>query len=167
MVNGPSEEDFERLCRDEYPGVVRTSYLITGDREEAVDIAQEALTRAYERWRVVSELDRPAAWLQRVAANLALSWRRRRRYERRAEVDIAERADAMPMDSDLELMDALRFLSPAQRAVVVLRYYADQPVDQVARALQKKPGTVRALTSQAFARLREFLNEEMEDDARR
>ena len=166
-VSGPSEEDFERLCRDEYQGVVRTSYLITGDVEEATDIAQEALTRAYARWGTVSEMERPAAWLQRVAANLALSWRRRQRYQRRAEVDVEERADAVAPESDIELMDALRFLSPAQRAVLVLRYYADQPVEQVARALDKKPGTVRALTSQAFSRLREFLNEEMDDEARR
>jgi len=61
-------EAFEQLCRDEYPRLVRTAYLITGDREESLDIAQEALARAYERWRTVSTLDRPGAWLQR-------SWR--------------------------------------------------------------------------------------------
>ena len=161
------DESFERLCRAEYPAVVRTAYLITGDREEASDVAQEALARAYERWGVVSELDRPGAWLQRVAANLSLSWRRRRRYEARSAVEIEEHAEALTEGTDLDLMDALRFLTPAQRAVVVLRYYADQSVDQVARALQKRPGTVRALTSQGLARLREFLGEDVDDGARR
>ena len=146
--------------------MTRTAYLITGDREEAVDIAQEALARAYERWRVVSELDRPGAWLQRVAGNLAISWRRRQRYVSRSAVEIDERADKLAPGSDLELMEALQFLSPAQRAVVVLRYYADQPIDQVAKALNKQPGTVRALASQGLARLREFLSEEVEDEAR-
>jgi RNA polymerase sigma-70 factor (sigma-E family) len=156
---------FERLCRDEYPNVTRTAYLITGDREEAVDIAQEALARAYERWRVVSQLDRPGAWLQRVAGNLAISWRRRQRYVSRSSAGIEEQADRLAPGSDLELMEALAFLSPAQRAVVVLRYYADQPIEQVAKALDKQPGTVRALASQGLARLREFLREEV-DDAR-
>lgn len=157
---------FERLCRDEYPSVTRTAYLITGDREEAVDIAQEALARAYERWRVVSQLDRPGAWLQRVAGNLAISWRRRQRYVSRSAAEIEERADRLAPSSDLDLMEALQFLSPAQRAVIVLRYYADQSIDQVAKALDKQPGTVRALASQGLARLREFLREEVDDEAR-
>lgn len=157
---------FERLCRDEYPSVTRTAYLITGDREEAVDIAQEALARAYERWRVVSQLDRPGAWLQRVAGNLAISWRRRQRYVSRSALEIEDRADRLAPGSDLDLMEALQFLSPAQRAVVVLRYYADQPINQVAKALDKQPGTVRALASQGLARLRESLREEVDDEAR-
>ncbi len=159
-------EAFERLCRDEYASLTRTAYLITGDREEAVDIAQEALARAYERWRVVSELDRPGAWLQRVAGNLAISWRRRQRYASRSGIEIEDRADRLAAGADLDLMEALQFLSPAQRTVVVLRYYADQPIDQVAKALDKQPGTVRALASQGLARLREFLNEEADDEAR-
>src|ERR1051325_6008772 len=76
-------EAFERLCRDEYARVVRTAYLITGDREEALDVAQEAFARAYERWRTVSRVDRPGAWVTRVAANLAISWRRRQSLRRR------------------------------------------------------------------------------------
>lgn len=146
--------------------MTRTAYLITGDREEAVDIAQEALARAYERWRTVSQLDRPGAWLQRVAGNLAISWRRRQRYVSRNALEVEDRADRLAPGSDLDLMEALQFLSPAQRAVVVLRYYADQPIDQVAKALNKAPGTVRALASQGLARLREFLREEVDDDAR-
>src|SRR6266498_1717126 len=46
-VRGDRREAFEQLCRDEYAALVRTAYLITGDREEALDLAQEALARAY------------------------------------------------------------------------------------------------------------------------
>lgn len=159
-------EAFDRLCRDEYANLVRTAYLVTGDREEAADLAQEALARAFERWRVVSGLDRPGAWLQRVTANLAISWRRRQRF--RSFGPVRDRAEESPSASaDVDLMHALSFLTPAQRAAVVLRYYADQSVDQVARALGKRPGTVRALTSQGLSRLREFLGEEVDDGARR
>ncbi|HEX9824051.1 MAG TPA: SigE family RNA polymerase sigma factor [Actinomycetota bacterium] len=150
---------FESLCRREYPAVVRTAYLITGDREEAVDVAQEAFARAYLRWRQVSRLDRPAAWLQRVAANLSISWQRRRRYEDRVS-GLFERPDEDPSpDEALMVMEALLLLTPAQRAAVVLRHYADQSVEQTARALGKRPGTIRALTSQGVARLREFLGD--------
>ena len=156
-------EAFDRLCRTEYAGVVRTAYLITGDREEAVDLAQETFARAFARWRQVEQLDRPAAWLQRVAGNLSISWRRRQRFRSRLPLP-ADEVIEESTDRDLELLDALGALTPAQRAAIVLRYYADQPVDQIARALGKKPGTVRALTSQGLARLREFLGQEEEAD---
>ena len=77
-------EDFERFVRDQYASVVRTAYLITGDSQEAVDIAQETFARAFERWKTVSALDRPEAWLHRVAGNLAVSWWRRLRVRRSA-----------------------------------------------------------------------------------
>jgi RNA polymerase sigma-70 factor (sigma-E family) len=161
-------EAFDRLCRDEYASVVRTAYLITGDREEATDLAQEAFARAYERWKSVSRMDRPGGWLQRVVANLAISWRRRRRAVPEDRIDDRSAGVADPEGSDLDLMEALSSLTPGQRAAIVLRYYADQPVAAVARALGKRPGTVRALTSQGLARLREFMaQEEEEDEARR
>src|SRR6266571_445137 len=59
------------VCCEEYAAVVRAAHLITGDREEAADVAQEAFAQAYERWRSVSGLHSPGAWVQRVATNLA------------------------------------------------------------------------------------------------
>ena len=155
---------FEALCREEYAAIVRTAWLITGNREEALDVAQETFARAYERWRTVENLDRPAAWLQRVAGNLAVSWRRReRRRSPEAVPDVAAPQGDVP---DAGLMEAMRALTPAQRAAIVLRYFADLSVEDTASALRKKPGTVRALTSQGFTRLREFLVEEGADDER-
>lgn len=143
--------------------MVRTAWLITGDREEAHDVAQETFARAYERWRTVEALDRPAAWLQRVAGNLALSWRRKER--RRSSQPVTDVAVEV-VERDRDLLDALRALSPAQRTAIVLRYYADLSVDDTASALRKRPGTVRALTSQGIARLRELLVEQEAHDER-
>ena len=155
---------FEQMCRDEYPSVVRAAYLVTMDREEALDIAQEAFERAYARWGRVGELDRPGAWVQHVAVNLAISWRRRQRVQR-SKPALGEPAVGPPAEPDLELMAALRTLTPAQRGAVVLRHFADRSVEEVAQALGKRPGTVRALTAQAVARLRQSLvHEEVNDE---
>jgi DNA-directed RNA polymerase specialized sigma24 family protein len=67
--------------------------------------------------------------------------------------------------SDPALADALRRLAPAQRAAVVLRFYLDMSVEAAAQALGKKPGTIRALTSQGIARLREDLGSEWMEEA--
>jgi RNA polymerase sigma-70 factor (sigma-E family) len=163
-VRGEQTEAFEQLCRDEYPRLVRTAFLITGDREESLDLAQEALARAYERWPTVSRLDWPGAWLCRVVANLAISWRRRRRVRERTAVQPPQTNDAIET-SDPDLIASLKALPPAQRAAVVLRFYADLSVKETARALGKRPGTVRALTSQGIAKLRRTLPGEVYDES--
>jgi RNA polymerase sigma-70 factor (sigma-E family) len=169
-VRDGDAEAFERFCRAEYGSVVRTAWLITGDREAAVDLAQEAFARAFERWASVSRLDRPGAWATRVVTNLALSWQRRRRREQRALASQAERW-AVPVDpapSDLDLLRALSRLTARQRTVIVLRYYADMPVAEVASALGRRPGTVRALTAQALAILRAWVSDlEVRDEPAR
>ena len=168
-VTNDRQEAFERLWREEYALVFRTAYLIVLDREEAGDLAQEAFVRAYERWRTVSRMHNPAAWLQRVVSNLALSWRRRRATAQR-HATTERHAVPGPQDviettmPDPALFTALRSLPREQRAVVALRFYADQSVEDTARALGKRPGTVKALTHQGIARLRALLTEEERTD---
>jgi RNA polymerase sigma-70 factor (sigma-E family) len=158
---------FEGFCRAEYAPVVRLAFWMTGDRQEALDLAQEAFARAYERWRRVSKMDRPEAWVQRVTVNLALLARRRRRLLPRLRAQAEERVMPEPEVRDPDLARALLLLTPAQRAVIVLRYYADRSVEETAHDLGKQPGTVRALTSQGLARLRKALSMEgVEDEAR-
>jgi DNA-directed RNA polymerase specialized sigma24 family protein len=100
-----------------------------------------------------------------VAANLAVSWWRRLRVRRSRSLP----ADAVvepPSVPDPALAEALRQLSPAQRTAVVLRFYADRSVEDVADLLGKRPGTVRALTSQGVARLRVLLHEHDDEEVR-
>ena len=156
------EADFESFCKEHFVSVSRTAFLITGDAEEAQDLAQEGFVRAYERWGRVSEMDRPDAWVHRVVTNLAISsWRRRRvRSRLQAPDPVVPEPDA----PDLVLARALRELPPAQRAAVVLRYYLDWSATESAEALGKNPSTVRALTHQGLLRLRELMGEELNDD---
>lgn len=157
---GSRAMEFERLYEEAYQGVFRAAYLLTGSREEARDVAQETFARAFERWAHVSKLANPEGWLHRVAVNLALSWRRRQRISRRNSPNLAVPIPA-PSDngSDPKLMEALRSLPAAERAAVVLRFFADQSIDQTAIALGKPPGTIRSLTSQGTTRLRKLLEE--------
>lgn len=146
------------FCEAEYARLVGILTLYTSDRELAADLAHEALARACQHWRRVRHMDAPRGWLYRVALNLANSAFARRRTQRRAEVDAAILS---PPDSRLidqadvvALREALGDLAPRQRAAVVLRYYADLPVADVASLMRCRPGTVRALTHQALERLR-------------
>ena len=145
--------DFEGLCRTQYGPLTRAAFLIVGDREEAMDIAQETLARALERWDQVQKMENQVGWLYRVATNQAISHRRRRRTRSTTEPFTNDEP------SDPVLARALATLTPSQRAVIVLRFYLDRSVDETAEILSKAPGTVKALTSQGLSRLRDELGE--------
>ncbi len=147
---------YEAFFNEQFTRVARSAALVTGDLQEGMDIAQEAMARTYQHWRKVSVMDRPDAWVHKVATNLALSRLRRRQTRLIASEPPAPEAATL----DDELLGAVRSLSPAQRSVIALRFYLDWSVDDVAQALGKRPGTVTALTHQGMERLRALLQEE-------
>ncbi len=156
-VTTPSFEDaFAGL----FPAAYRVAFRLLGDREDAADVAEEALARAYGRWnRVVAGGD-PAPWVVRVSANLALDrWRRRKTAAKYAgAVASAGAHDAMADRVDLHR--ALAALPKRQREVVVLRYVADLPEEAVAAALGCAVGTVKTHASRGLAALRSTLADE-------
>ena len=147
---------------------------LVGERAEAEDLAQEALCRAYLRWRRVAAYDE--AWVARVTTNLAIGrWRRRRVATAAAAVrDPAERADGAGPGPDpverLALVRALRSLPARQRSAVALRYLADLPEAEVAALLGCSPGAVKQHTHRGLAalrgRVRGLIDDEIDDDQR-
>jgi RNA polymerase sigma-70 factor (sigma-E family) len=148
--------DLVALCHEEHPRLVRALRLQTGDAARAEELAQEALVRLWQRWRRVRRLEHPAAWLHRVAINLAIDDHRRRGAERRALDRMAAPATMVPPPSELgdDVRSALLRLPERQRAAVVLRYLVDLSVAEVAAALGLSEGATRALTHRAVEALR-------------
>jgi RNA polymerase sigma-70 factor (ECF subfamily) len=148
-------QDFEAFFADEYGGVLRTVALVIGDRARAEDATQEAFARAYRRWRTVSRLARPAAWVHVVALNAERSRRRRDRRQTVGPVDdtpVPDRADAVGARILVEQL--LPGLPPRQRAAVVLRFLADLTVPEIADALRCSEGTVKSNLHDALRALR-------------
>jgi len=134
----------------------KVAYRLTGDRAESEDLAQEALARAYLRWRKVAAYDE--AWVARVTTNLAIGrWRRHGRVvvsgpgEQAFAAPGAEGAD--PLDR-IELVRVLRSLPRRQREAVALRYLADLPEAEVAEVLGCSVGAVKQHTHRGLAALR-------------
>ncbi len=156
-----SDESVEEFCRRVSPRLVGSLALHCGDQNIAEDIAQDALARAWEKWPDVSAMASPEGWVFRVAFNLSSSHWRRRRAEQRAYDRLGTgRATTADSSERVALRDALRSLSPRQRAAIVLRYYADLSVAATAVALDCAPGTVKSLASQGLANLRAALTDE-------
>lgn len=151
---------FESFAGAETDGLLRSAYLLTGDRQHAEDLVQMALAAVATRWRKV---DDPAAYARRVLYTQAVSWWRRRR-SRVVESLTAEMPERpVPVSGELELTMTLRQalgrLTPRQRAVLVLRFYEDLSEAQTAARLGCRLGTVKSQTRHALRRLRQLAPE--------
>jgi RNA polymerase sigma-70 factor, ECF subfamily len=149
--------DFDALFREAGSGVFRTLYAYTGGRR---DIAEEAMAEAFARALVRSNTIRdPVAWIYRTAFRLA-------NEELRAEGRRGPATEAATPPPELDgLIEALRRLSPNQRAAIVLRHVLDLDISEVAHRMGTAQPTVRVHLHRGRKRLRELLGAEEVDDA--
>jgi RNA polymerase sigma-70 factor (ECF subfamily) len=132
----------------------------TGDYAEAQDVVQEAFCRALPRWKTLAEYDDPAAWVRKVAWNLATSrWRRVRRL---VDFTRAENVNPVPAPSPdrLDLMVALAALPAPQREALVLHYIGGVSVAEIAQITGVSIGTVKSRLHRARAAMADLLTTE-------
>ena len=148
--------DLAGFCRREYPRLVGSLAYYTGDPDLAEELAQDALVQACRHWDAVAGFEAPGAWVHRVAINLANSRFRRLAAKRRAESHLGTREHHHDPDTAvaLALRNAIAGLPKAMRTVIVLRYFADQSVKEVAEHLRIPENTVKTLARRAVEKLR-------------
>ena len=147
-------DDFYRSAR---PTIARALALSLGDADLASEATDEAMTRAYERWSRVATLDRPEAWVYRVASNWAMSIFRRRRLSLHPFYDPAVTDPATT--SDPAVHAAVAALDLKHRSVVVCRHLLGWSVAETATALGISEGTVKSRLSRATTTLRTRLHD--------
>jgi RNA polymerase sigma-70 factor, ECF subfamily len=153
---------FASLYAAEFTAVSRTVFLILHDRQRAEDITQDAFIQLYSHWGRVSRYDRPGAWVRRVAIRLAVRHQNRERI--RAVIERTAEPPAVPQPADVDLLRSLRQLPPAHRAALVLHYYEDWPVAEVASVLGWTVPATKVKLLRARRRLGKLLHEEVAED---
>ncbi|GIH12447.1 SigE family RNA polymerase sigma factor [Rugosimonospora africana] len=148
--------------------VRRTAYLLCGDWYWADDLTQAAFMRLAAGWRRVRDRGALDAFVRTCLMRAYLS--DTRRMWRRRERTVAEPPDgptgtggAESVARRVQFVAALRQLPPRQRAVLVCRYYQDLDVAATAAALRCSPGTVKSQTAKALAKLRDLLDDPVEE----
>ena len=136
---------FEQFFAEHRGPVLTLLYSLSGRRDLAEDLAQEAFTEAFRRWSDISTYDDPGAWVRRVAINRSVSVVRRRVSERRALARIAARRVPAPEHepSDDRFWDAVRALPARQAQAVALHYLEDRSIAAIAEVLDIAEPTVR------------------------
>lgn len=141
----------EDLCRAEYPALVRLAFLLTGSTAIGEDLVQEAFVSLLRRWETVNN---PRAYVRACVVNGAKGHLRRRAVERRHLLDPPRPVASPEID---EMWDLLAGLSPRRRAALVLRFYEDLPIAEIAKVMGVRPGTVKSLIHRGLESLREML----------
>jgi RNA polymerase sigma-70 factor, ECF subfamily len=156
-VGASSQVHFEAFFEAEQPRLLRTMYLMCGDRGEAEELTQEAFLRVWERWGRVAAVESPSGYLYATSYNLFRS--RLRVVRRRAGLILRQPEPTQSLDARALVVDELRRLPPRQRAALVLTEYVGCSSEEAGGLMGIKSVTVRVLASQARSALRERLEE--------
>lgn len=147
--------DFVAFYTSHFPKLVRYAWRLTGDQDAARDIAQEALTRTFTRWVGVRNKE---GYAYLVTTNLVRDRWQRARRETDAFRLLGTTPEAVP-PRDLAVRDAVERLPRRLRDIVVLHYFADLSVEQIATVLRRPKGTVKQRLFAARRALAETLGD--------
>ncbi len=145
------------FVRSRSHALLRSAYLLTGDRHLAEDLVQEALARTHRAWARLDDPGNAEAYARRTMYHAQVSMWRRRRVAESMPGDLPHTADGDHADATarrIAVQQALLSLSARQRAVVVLRYFEDHTESEAAELLGVSVSTVKTQTARALARLR-------------
>lgn len=151
------EDVVTQLVAERGEALTRYAFLISGNREDASDLVHDALVKTFGRLRNGFSIASAEAYVRRAILNTYLDRGRRiSRWRKIAhltvEPDMQPSSD-MDTETRLDLQSQLMKLRPRERACIVLRYYEDLKVDDIAETLQISSGAVKRYLSDALARM--------------
>ncbi|WP_436531266.1 SigE family RNA polymerase sigma factor [Actinoplanes sp. HUAS TT8] len=151
------DEEVTAFVRARYGALLRTAYLLCGDRGRAEDLVQTTLAKTVVAWSRLQRSDGIDHYVQRVLFNTFVSSQRRRSWWEQPLGRLVEgraRDEYVAVEQRDWLRRALDGLSARQRAAVVLRFYEDLSEQDTARVLGCSVGTVKSLSSRGLQALR-------------
>ena len=146
---------FDEFFEDEHEHLFKALYFVTGNRQDAEELMQDAFMKLWERWDRIERMSDPTGYLFRVALNGFRMRRRRAATALRKFAPVMEERDPFAeaeMRADVQRL--LLGLTVRQRAALLLVDLLGYPSEQAARILRVRPSTVRALATQGRRALR-------------
>jgi RNA polymerase sigma-70 factor (sigma-E family) len=162
-----SDDHFVEFVQARSVALLRLAVLLTGDPHDGEDLLQTALVKAYRSWWRLRSPELAENYVRRILVTSVISWRRRAAAREWATGRLADSQVAGPAAQVVDrvvMRQALRSLSPGQRAVLVLRFFEDLSEQQTADLLGCSVGTVKSQTARGLATLRHRMGDVMEDE---
>lgn len=152
------DASFEQFAQEQTIRLLRTAYLLTGNQQDAEDLAQDTLVKVHQRWRQVAKSRNRVAYVQRMLTNHFLSGKRK--HSGRLEELTGQEADGEHLDfvdaltERDALVQALMVLPPRERTALVLNYYLHLDNHEVAVVMGVTDSTTRSTLSRGIQALR-------------
>lgn len=151
------QDRVEEQVLDSYEGMYRLAYTYVRNEEDALDIVQESVYRAIKNAAAVKEEKHIRTWLWRIVMNTAVDFIRRNRRELAA--DVFQETGQEDVYRDFDTLEALKVLDEKERAVVVLRFFEDQKLAEIAEVLSENVNTVKTILYRSLKKLKMELAE--------
>lgn len=164
-----AEAALASLYEDYYDRVVRYIFVRVGNQTEAEDLAGEVFLRALRSlWSFEGQREQMQAWLFKIAHNIVVDHFRKRSKQKVVPIDAMEVPDRLNLEEAVEnklqmerLSEALKQLTPAQREVIGLRFFAGLSSAEVGEVLGKNSGAVRQMQHAGLETLRKLMRGEV------
>ena len=157
MKTASLQQKVEDQILDNYEAMYRLAYSYVRNEEDALDIVQESVYKAIKNAGKVQQEAYIRTWLWRIVMNTAGDLIRSRKNE----TGLEEAGETGKEDTyqDFDTLEALNILEPREKAVIVLRFFEDQKLEDIARTLQENTNTVKTILYRSLKKLRVELTE--------
>ena len=142
----------EQILTENYERYYRLAYSYMRNEDDALDVVQESAYRAIRDCRKVRNKDYLSTWIYRIVVNTALDMLRRKKKE-----NLTEELPEIPVEDqyqDLELRTVLNQLDDKSRTIILLRYFEDLKLEDIADIVGDNLNTVKARLYRSLKKLR-------------
>jgi RNA polymerase sigma-70 factor (sigma-E family) len=152
-----TDDEFVQFASAQAERLRTTAFMLCRDWHFAQDLTQTTLAKLYVNWRRAAKAENPVAYAQKILFRAYLDHRRRRSSTEAVTPAVRDPGYRDNPDLRVTMLEALGTLPPRDRAIVILRYFEDYSVDQVAEVLDLPPSVVKSQTRRSLVKLRELL----------
>lgn len=156
----------ENLYHQHFNKTYRTAYMVTGDHQMAEDATQEAFLKAFVKMETLKDLNKFGAWVGVIASNYAIDLLRKRKRMLFSD-NVSEHADSNPgfspqeswekTESCQEIRNALAALEPEEREILVLKYFNELSIKEIALVINAPAGTIKSRLFRARKKVKALL----------
>jgi RNA polymerase sigma-70 factor, ECF subfamily len=155
------EQAFQELIQDEKNKLFRMAYLYVKKEDDALDIVQDTIYKAFISIKHLKEPHYFSTWISRILINTALDFiKKKNRAILFSDVDGIHKDQNLRIEEKLDLLEAIERLEVQYKTVIIFRYYKDLSIKQIAEILKCPEGTVKTRLHRAVNQLKLDLKEE-------
>jgi len=160
------QSNLEKLYHQHFNKTYRSAYLVTGDHQLAEDAAQEAFLKAFANMEKLRDIEKFGSWVSVIAANYSIDLLRKKKrmvFTDSIAIHADKNPEASPQDSwekietAQEVRDALLLLEPDEREILVLKYFNDLSIDEIASAIETPSGTIKSRLFRARKKMQKLM----------